>query len=925
MASNPHPNSHPHPQHHGNNIYADPHNVDHARNIVVGSSYTMHYPIGPPLDIMHAYAPMPMPMQMPMNHMPMQPSHRPSVPMMPLQPITNTASSSFIWPASPPKAAAPNTPAAAPWPQNVLPPPPSAAPNPKLAAAATTTTKAARGGAAAKRKSIIKDEAAAAQSAALLLAPDYTANPAGPASSSDTDFKCSYCDKIYKGKHARSIWRRHLQDKHGIPLASQPRRTRWDNDANRPKSEEERRARTLDSKRRWARKNRGTDGRSAGGDTPGRGGSASFDGRDEGEWEDDQFGDEDGSSAGGRSRSNSASTWQESKTALARSGSVPTLGGAGRLQDEKPDRSSLRASQSTSAVPHASEIDPRHPQQHRGSYAHGPPAHLVQPRGSHLPHSPSSYYQAPLAAAVPIGGALSAPLFPQANEAEFYRSENPTSMMQRLGASIPRPASASSLPPPYAPAQSTSSASLAYYASRASPGRGSRTTLRRDPKSPIRTGSNTEDAAGVLLALKMASPSTSSILQSPVSATRSRRFDDDSDDDEEEDEEAGDLSLEANEPFSAFTAKQASRRTGGSRLVASGRGAAFASPTRDPPSSPEGSDSSIDNWSRNEGEASTSTMVDPTSSKRAGKKRSAEDSPPPYGSAQALVGLSASARKIRPIAGIAPNGNGQVAGRPLGPNSSYHQYTSLTATPTPAMRVTMESSPAMVYGRDLLEGGSIGRGPRHDHHHDDDDGDLEEDEPSRGGRVHDGSPSRAMRSHRNGNGPIEDASSSAPRAHHHHPYSHGYPSSASSARHYPQALHHHHPVGLTSDLGHFNLSSSSDPSHPSSSSSSMPPHPSSSSASFPHSTPGGVSTDYYRLRGSSPPSRSNGGSGYLFSSPAHPGISKQLGLHAQPGPGVLFSGETPGRNAAVDVLESRSKGMRLVEEGGSRAVLKLED
>lgn len=63
------------------------------------------------------------------------------------------------------------------------------------------------------------------------LAPDYTLNPAGPASSSTTSFKCPHegCEKVYKGKHARSIWRRHLQDKHGIPLAQQPRRTRWDN------------------------------------------------------------------------------------------------------------------------------------------------------------------------------------------------------------------------------------------------------------------------------------------------------------------------------------------------------------------------------------------------------------------------------------------------------------------------------------------------------------------------------------------------------------------------------------------------------------------------------------------------------------------------------------------------------------------------
>lgn len=42
-------------------------------------------------------------------------------------------------------------------------------------------------------------------------------------------FPCPYCDKKYGGKHARSIWRRHLQDKHEIPLALQPRKTRWDN------------------------------------------------------------------------------------------------------------------------------------------------------------------------------------------------------------------------------------------------------------------------------------------------------------------------------------------------------------------------------------------------------------------------------------------------------------------------------------------------------------------------------------------------------------------------------------------------------------------------------------------------------------------------------------------------------------------------
>lgn len=73
------------------------------------------------------------------------------------------------------------------------------------------------------------------------------------------NFSCTHCDKTYKGKHARSIWRRHLQDKHGIPLSHQPRRTRWDADVNRPKNAEERRERMLESKRRWARKKRAMD------------------------------------------------------------------------------------------------------------------------------------------------------------------------------------------------------------------------------------------------------------------------------------------------------------------------------------------------------------------------------------------------------------------------------------------------------------------------------------------------------------------------------------------------------------------------------------------------------------------------------------------------------------------------------------------
>ncbi|KAK0554792.1 hypothetical protein OC845_000614 [Tilletia horrida] len=71
-----------------------------------------------------------------------------------------------------------------------------------------------------------------------------------------TVFPCPFCEKSYEGKHARSIWRRHLQDKHAIPLSAQPRRTRWDSDVNRPKNAEERRQRMLESKRRWAQKRR---------------------------------------------------------------------------------------------------------------------------------------------------------------------------------------------------------------------------------------------------------------------------------------------------------------------------------------------------------------------------------------------------------------------------------------------------------------------------------------------------------------------------------------------------------------------------------------------------------------------------------------------------------------------------------------------
>ncbi|GAA5906079.1 hypothetical protein JCM8208_006336 [Rhodotorula glutinis] len=169
-------------------------------------------------------------------------------------------------------AQSPNTP----FPHPVAPPTPTTASTPAPRRVAKAPNKATAPGTASKASSAAPPSAAGDTgddevgsssnhhpSNPLYLAPEYTANPAGPASSADVDFKCPQCDKVYRGKHARSIWRRHLQDKHGIPLSQQPRRTRWDTDASRPKSEEEKRARTLDSKRRWARKNRAEKGGAA--------------------------------------------------------------------------------------------------------------------------------------------------------------------------------------------------------------------------------------------------------------------------------------------------------------------------------------------------------------------------------------------------------------------------------------------------------------------------------------------------------------------------------------------------------------------------------------------------------------------------------------------------------------------------------------
>ena len=47
-------------------------------------------------------------------------------------------------------------------------------------------------------------------------------------------YTCRLCMKTYDGKNARSVARRHLQDKHGLPLSMQGRRSRWDQGESLP-------------------------------------------------------------------------------------------------------------------------------------------------------------------------------------------------------------------------------------------------------------------------------------------------------------------------------------------------------------------------------------------------------------------------------------------------------------------------------------------------------------------------------------------------------------------------------------------------------------------------------------------------------------------------------------------------------------------
>ncbi|WWC62301.1 uncharacterized protein I303_104897 [Kwoniella dejecticola CBS 10117] len=91
----------------------------------------------------------------------------------------------------------------------------------------------------------------------LILHPPEKENSALQGHTSQFEmYTCRVCSKTYDGKNARSVARRHLQDKHGVPLSVQKRRSRWDYEPDRPKSQEDAKERNLKSKREWINKYR---------------------------------------------------------------------------------------------------------------------------------------------------------------------------------------------------------------------------------------------------------------------------------------------------------------------------------------------------------------------------------------------------------------------------------------------------------------------------------------------------------------------------------------------------------------------------------------------------------------------------------------------------------------------------------------------
>ncbi|GAA5978978.1 hypothetical protein JCM11641_000114 [Rhodosporidiobolus odoratus] len=819
------------------------------------------------------------------------------------------------------------------------------------------------------------------------LAPDYTLNPAGPASNSDTDFKCPNCDKVYRGKHARSIWRRHLQDKHGIPLSAQPKRTRWDNDASRPKSEEEKRARTLDSKRKWARRNRaGKSGKDASanptGDLDVGDGSvgtpasedASLDFGDESADADSSF---DATSVAGWTTEGAAA--MNGLAGVARGGSAP-LGaapadtrfgaygapvarpaGLPQLEGYGPMRTanslpplppygngqetvSLAGSsyQSYPSQPPSGNASPFHPSSNTNPYSHpllshssalsGLPA-LEQSHLSHVGAPPPSLYDTSQGIN-PLNPLLAPPAHTIRRPAS---NPNPAINALPLPYDIPTASRHSPAPPGPILAGQIAPVANSYYSRRASPNRplppGLESPVKLGAKRPKPSGFSAvdgaqpqphphhprEDAAGILLALKAgpSSPMSLSHMQSPVSNLRDR---DTAEEDEVDEDEARQVEAQLFGGFNVGHGDGArpSRRTG-----------VLAEPV---------------------------AIVSPQKRKRSASPPAApamtySSSSGGEGSAAAAHALLATAKKAHSIYGS--------AGRPSAVRGATWTHASLVATPTPnygwLRNGGMASSPD-VGGH---AGNGAGRESDGDYPADGDDegeGDLRglDDEPfssSSGGRRprgRSGSPTRKTR--RTG----EHGGSSS---------SGGVGGASSSSQ--PRPLGH--PVGLTSELGDFDMHN-----HSSSSLSRVPhhhdplrdidDHPLSSSAPAGGFHPAHLQTPAQPARGEGSSSGTDGTNGnatllssvgrpyggashqthyhdpflahssnsgsatllpfasatpvqpsavprdmrassppftsYLFSSPAHPGFSKTLGLTAAPGPGVLsygHSGEgTPG-------------------------------
>ncbi|GAA5994632.1 uncharacterized protein JCM10292_002181 [Rhodotorula paludigena] len=956
---------------------------------------------------------------------------------------------------------------------------PAAAPS-SSSKPASTRKKASNKGAGAAAKASSVDPGSAAESDVkpdgAYLAPDYTLNPAGPASSADIDFKCPHCDKIYRGKHARSIWRRHLQDKHGIPLSQQPRRTRWDNDASRPRSEEEKRTRTLESKRRWARKNRlektggkggssvasndglaepsvagsvGTPASESGGAVPGAGagddeGDSSFENGSVSGWSGDGGAAGRGGSApvpygvppsnpfygaGGASVYGRTPTKQQGAGAFGSLHHDPYLG----LRHQQRSASSLPP-----AYPHDLAGDEHHPAAAAGAYHYGVagastnpyshpflPAHQqVAQEQAHLgygvvhpSHVQYDEYGQPLNPSL-LSASTLPPRRPSSNPS-FASSSNPYDLPPspaHLHAHAAHHPHALHHPTPIATAGQPAPVALPYYARRQSPARvitsqqppasgiaagvpapssASRAGALESPVKLRRTGANgkgkepggpgaaaagpgggvRDDAAGILLALKAgpsspmpASPVSAHAhiqVQSPVSSVRGeapgagrsrpvrkaalaaraagRRGEEDSEDEAEEgsgrrrDDDGGDDDeSEDDAAVQALMLRSRAASTGGSGAL---------SPWR----------SALQNHASTSSAAAMAQRAVPAAAVSP-RKRGRSESPAPNlastssgeGSTAAAHALLATAKKAHQYASISGGGaDADGLSHPLRGHGTWSHEMSLVATPTPGnlMRIAMESSPVVRFG-----GGGAGNGP-------DGIGDSEGDMIGAGGDDDDGDVEDAFTSSSGGARRQRRGRSVSPSSQKGRRRPGGSSSSgagaATSSSSQPRPLHHHHPVGLTSELGDFDLQGRSSSSARQQShhhhhdplrehETSMAPHPGSSSsvasqlvtpapagsrtttsagalaaaaslaakpslATHPHdpflatgtaaalplsgSGVGAASASTSGLGALPRTSSPPGGfSSFLFSSPAHPQFSKTLGLTAAPGPGVLYTG-----------------------------------